>query len=221
MPIEGIIFDFDGVIADSESLANIVLAETVTGLGLPTSLDDALDRYMGKRAAEVVAAIESGIGRALPGNFPDTLATTTLARFRAELREVKGAKKFILQFGDTPHCIASSSSMQRLSFCLEILGLARHFGNNVFSSEVVPRGKPHPDIFLYAARQLNVAPSRCLVIEDGVNGVRAGVAAGMMVLGLCAGSHMREGDAARMHQAGAAHISNTWADAETWVSLLA
>jgi HAD superfamily hydrolase (TIGR01509 family) len=221
MEIEGIIFDFDGVIADSEALANTVLAEIVTSLGMPTSLNAALDRYMGKRAAEVVAAIESGIGRPLPNNFPDMLATNTLERFRAELKEVEGAEQFILRFGAAPHCIASSSSMQRLSFCLENLGLARHFDSNIFSSELVPRGKPHPDIFLYAARQLNIAPSKCLVIEDSVSGVRAGVAADMTALGLCAASHIREGHAECMRQAGAAHISNTWADAESWVSLLA
>jgi HAD superfamily hydrolase (TIGR01509 family) len=220
LTIEGIIFDFDGVIADSEALANLVLAETVTGLGLPTSLDDSLNRYMGKRAAEVAAAVELGIGRPLPDNFSDTLATATLERFRTELKEVKGAQQFILRFAAIPCCIASSSSMQRLSFCLDILGLAHHFSGNVFSSELVARGKPHPDIFLYAAGQLNLAPATCLVIEDSVSGVHAGVAAGMTVLGLCAGSHLRGNHAARMHEAGAAHVSDTWADAEHWVSML-
>jgi HAD superfamily hydrolase (TIGR01509 family) len=221
LTIAGIIFDFDGVIADSEALANMVLAETVTGLGLPTSLDDSLDRYMGKRAAEVAAAIEQGIGRPLPGDFSDTLATATLERFRAELKEVKGARQFVLRFAAMPHGIASSSSMQRLGLCLDILDLAHHFGGHVFSSELVARGKPHPDIFLYAAERLNLAPANCLVIEDSISGVRAGVAAGMTALGLCAGSHLREGHAGRMRDAGAAHVSDTWADAERWVSLLA
>ncbi len=88
--MRGLIFDFDGVIADSEALANTVLAEAVTALGLPTTLDDSLTRYVGKRAAEVIAAIESGVGRPVPDGFAEALLAATLERFRIDLREVDG-----------------------------------------------------------------------------------------------------------------------------------
>jgi len=208
----GFIFDFDGVIADSEALANTVLAEAVSRLGLPTTLDDALTRYMGKRWQDMVAAIEDGIGGPVPDDFSDDLKAAILARFRTDLREVTGAAAFIQRFASVPRCIASSSSLDRLRLCLDVLGLTNTFGDHVFSADMVARGKPHPDIFLLAADRIGVAPAHCLVVEDSISGVRAGVAAGMTVVGLCAGSHLRDGHADRMLQAGAAHAAATWDD---------
>jgi beta-phosphoglucomutase-like phosphatase (HAD superfamily) len=127
----GLIFDFDGVIADSEALANTVMAEIITSLGRPTTLDDALERYMGKRWSEVISLIESDIGCAVPDNFSDALKTETLHRFRTDLREVRGAASFIRNFPDVPRCIASSSSLDRLQTCLGILGLTTEFGDKV------------------------------------------------------------------------------------------
>jgi HAD superfamily hydrolase (TIGR01509 family) len=218
MVVRALIFDFDGVIADSEALANIVLAETVSGLGCPTSLDEALSRYMGKRWPEVIAAIESDIGRAVPNGFSDDLKAATLKRFRADLREVEGAKAFIEHFADLPRCIASSSSLDRLQLCLDVLGLTDLFGKNVFSADMVERGKPHPDIFLFAAQSIGVAPADCVVIEDSASGVRAGVAAGMTVVGLCAGAHIRSGHAQRLIDAGAHYTADTWSDVRAFVA---
>ena len=212
LKIRGILFDFDGVIADSEVLANTVLAEEVTRLGLPTTLDDAFTRYLGKRAAEVLALIESGVGRPLPTNFAEDLKATTLARFRAGLREVAGATAFIRSFSALPRCIASSSSVERLQVCLEALGITDDFSGLVFSADMVERGKPHPDLFLYAASRLQVEPASCVVVEDSVSGVQAGIAAGMMVIGLCAGSHLRRGHANRLSLAGATQVASTWAE---------
>ncbi len=205
-------FDFDGVIADSETLANSVLAEKVTQLGLPTTLDDALTLYLGKRASEVLALIESGVGRPLPSNFSEDLKAATLAHFRAGLQEVTGATAFIRRFSALPRCIASSSSVARLQVCLEALAIADDFSGLVFSAEMVERGKPHPDLFLYAASKLEVEPASCVVIEDSASGVLAGIAAGMVVIGLCAGSHLRAGHAARLSQAGATHVAGSWAE---------
>lgn len=217
MPPEAIIFDFDGVIADSEALANLVLAEHVTALGIPTTLDDALSRYMGKRWQEFLAAVETELEGPLPETFSDDLKAATLARFTSDLQEVEGAAEFIGQLGDLRRCIASSSSLDRLQLCLDVLGLRSAFGDAVFSADMVSRGKPHPDIFLFAAERLGVPPSKCLVIEDSPSGVRAGIAAGMLVLGLCAGSHIRAGHAERLIEAGATHVARTWSEVNSFV----
>jgi len=177
--VGALIFDFDGVIADSEAIANTVLAETVTGLGHATTLDQALARYMGRRWTEVVAEIEAAIGKPVPSNFSDQLKFATLERFRTDLKEVSGATAFIRRFSHIPRCIASSSSIDRLQLCLSVLGLEAEFGDHVYSADMVARGKPHPDIFLYAASKLGVNPNECLVIEDSAGGIRAAVAAGM------------------------------------------
>jgi beta-phosphoglucomutase-like phosphatase (HAD superfamily) len=216
--LSALIFDFDGVIADSEALANTVLAETVTGLGHPTSLEDSLERYAGRRWDDVMVAIAAAIGKPLPASFPDDLKSATLDRFRADLTEVSGATRFIQKFSHLPRCIASSSSIDRLQLCLSILNLTDKFGGNVFSADMVPRGKPHPDIFLFAADKLGVDPASCLVIEDSTGGIRAAAAAGMTAVGLCAASHIRAGHHLKLRAAGALHLARSWDEVEAIAS---
>jgi HAD superfamily hydrolase (TIGR01549 family) len=212
--LNALIFDFDGVIADSEALANTVLAEFVTALGHPTSLEDSLQRYTGSRWNDVIAQIEAAVGKPVPAGFSDDLKSATLDRFRADLKEVSGAGKFIETFSHVPRCIASSSSIDRLRLCLQVLNLTETFGGNVFSADMVSRGKPHPDIFLLAADRLGVKPGSCLVIEDSTSGIKAAVAAGMTAVGLCAASHIRDGHHLKLREAGAVHLANSWDEVE-------
>jgi HAD superfamily hydrolase (TIGR01549 family) len=212
--LSALIFDFDGVIADSEALANTVLAEFVTALGHPTSLEDSLQRYTGSRWNDVIAQIEAAVGKPVPAGFSDDLKSATLDRFRADLKEVSGAGKFIETFSHVPRCIASSSSIDRLRLCLQVLNLTETFGGNVFSADMVSRGKPHPDIFLLAADRLGVKPGSCLVIEDSTSGIKAAVAAGMTAVGLCAASHIRDGHQVKLREAGAVHLANSWDEVE-------
>lgn len=209
-----LIFDFDGVLADSEVLANAVLAEAITELGVRTSWEDSMRLYMGKRLHEVIAAVEATIGRAVPPHFPRTFQQRTFERFRAELRMVEGARAFLEAFLDVPRCIASSSTPDRLALCLELLDLEALFGANVFSALQVARGKPYPDVFLFAAEQMGVEPRDALVIEDSAGGVQAAVAAGMTVIGLLAASHIGEGHADQLRAAGAHFVAATFAEAE-------
>lgn len=209
-----LILDFDGVVADSEALANDVLAEIVTELGVPTTLEDAYDRYMGKRFSEVIDAIEASVGRQLPPDFPATFQSRTLGRFRKELRALDGVYEYLHTFNHIPKCIASSSAPDRLTVCLELLQLRGVFGPHVYSSSLVSRGKPHPDILLYAAEQMGVTPSNSVVIEDSVGGVQAGIAAGMTVIGLLAASHIQDGHGASLRRAGAHYVASTFAEAE-------
>jgi HAD superfamily hydrolase (TIGR01509 family) len=212
--VGALIFDFDGVIADSEAIANTVLAEIVTGLGHATTLDQALARYSGRRWDEVMAAIEAALGKPLPADFSGTLKRATLDRFRTDLKEVSGAAGFIKRFSHLPRCIASSSSIDRLQLCLAVLSLETEFEGRVFSADMVARGKPHPDIFLFAADKLGVSPDRCLVIEDSASGIKAAVAAGMTAVGLCAASHIRAGHDLKLRDAGAVHLAQSWTDVE-------
>ncbi|WP_197425816.1 HAD family phosphatase [Erythrobacter sp. CCH5-A1] len=205
-----VIFDFDGVIADSEMLANLVLAEELTRLGLPTSLEQSYARYIGTRWDEMIARIEAALGRAVPPDWSAQLSDTMMARFRRDLAEVPGAGAFIAMLGSLPRGIASSSSPERLALCLEVLGLAEAFGPHVFSAELVTLGKPAPDIYLLAAERLGVAPEACLVIEDSPSGVKAAKAAGMEVVGLLAGAHIQPGHDARLRAAGADHLAPGW-----------
>lgn len=205
-----IVFDFDGVIADSETLANTVLAEIATQLGMPMTLESTLDTFMGKRFDDVIAIISTAIGRPVPDSVAAELNRRTLARFRADLREVPGLRAYLAAFAHVQRCIASSSSLGRLAACLDILGLTDVFGEHVYSASLVKRGKPHPDIFFHVVRQFGVEPVDAIVIEDSEGGVRAAVAAGITTIGLLAASHIRPGHEERLRNAGAHHIAHTW-----------
>lgn len=209
-----IIYDFDGVIAESEVLANGVLADMVTELGHPTSLEDSYRLYMGKRFADVMTAIEAAVGRSLPSDFPHEFQARTLDRLRRELKPVAGAPEFVAAFDAYPRCIASSSSPDRLAICLGALGLALAFRNSVFSASSVPRGKPHPDIFLFAADNMRADPADCVVIEDSASGVEGARAAGMTAIGLLAGGHIQAGQREKLRAAGAHHVVDTFAEIE-------
>jgi HAD superfamily hydrolase (TIGR01509 family) len=193
-------------------LSNAVLAAVVTELGVPTSVDDAYRKFMGKRLSEVIEAIELAVGRKLPADFADAYQQRTFEAFRARLKAVEGARGFIEDWGDVPQCIASSSSPERLALSLDVLGLAPLFEGRVFSASDVARGKPHPDIFLHAAAGLGVSASDCVVIEDSIGGVTAGRAAGATVIGLTAAGHIQPGHDARLKQAGADHVVASFAE---------
>ena len=209
-----IIFDFDGVIADSEVLANAVLAELVTELGVPTTIEDSYRDYMGKRFDEVVAAIEKAVGRTIPESFGELWHVRTLARFRRDLAPIAGVREFIAKFADLPRCIASSSTPPRLAVSLEILEMTELFAGRVFSALNVARGKPHPDIFLHAAAEMGVSPSECIIIEDSASGVIAGREAGSTVIGLLAAGHIRDGHRARLKDAGAHYLAADYTEVE-------
>ncbi|MGV8929399.1 MAG: HAD family hydrolase [Brevundimonas sp.] len=204
-----IIFDYDGVVADSELLNNTALAEVLTGAGLPTTTDEAIAAYMGKRWLDCRPLIEAR----LQGPCLDTVHAdwTRLCHERAHtaLTTVPGLTDFVERL-DQPRCIASSSPPEWIEAGLARFGLTGRLGP-VFSAAVhVTRGKPHPDLFLHAAAAMNADAARTLVIEDSTTGVLAGVAAGMRVVGLCAGGHVRDGHAGRLVAAGAHHIAHSW-----------
>lgn len=200
------------MLADSEVLSNSVIAEIVTELGVPTTVEDAYRTFMGKRLSEVIETIEAVIGRKLPPDFTDAYQLRTFNAFRARLKPVGGAREFLQTWREVPRCIASSSSPERLALSLEVLNMTALFEGRVFSASNVARGKPHPDIFLHAVEQLGVEPTDCIVIEDSVGGVTAGRAAGATVVGLTAASHIQPGHDARLRQAGADHVVASFAE---------
>lgn len=206
-----IVFDYDGVVADSELLNNLVLSELLTECGLATSLDDALSIYMGKRWLDCVPLIEDRLGGPCPGHVHGEWTRRCHERAASELRPVAGFRDFLASRREQ-RCIASSSPVAWIEMGLERFGARASFGDAIFSAAVhVTRGKPHPDLFLHAAAMMGVDPARALVIEDTPTGVRAGVAAGMTVVGLCAGGHIRDGHAQRLQEAGAHHVAGDYA----------
>ncbi|MDG1444687.1 MAG: HAD family hydrolase [Pseudomonadales bacterium] len=184
-PIELIIFDCDGVLVDSELIANQVLQQGLASLGWTLSLAEVMQRFMGKSLASCEGEIAAFLNTDIPQAFWTSLQQTTYARFRADLQPVAGIVE-VLDVIKQPKCVASSGSHEKINTTLGITGLKHHFNDAIYSATSVDHGKPAPDLFLYAAQQMQTDPSACLVIEDSPYGVQAARAADMRVLGYCA-----------------------------------
>ncbi|MFD3843870.1 HAD family hydrolase [Streptomyces sp. NPDC058642] len=184
-----VIFDNDGVLVDSEPISNRLLAGYLTELGHPTSYEDSIRDYMGSAMHRIHDLIEERTGERLPEDFDDVFHGRVFAAFERELKPVAGVVGVLekLAADGVSYCVASSGSHERIRVGHRTTGLDRWFEDaRIFSSQDVGRGKPAPDLFLYAAERMGVAPERCVVIEDSPLGVRAAVAAGMDVYGFTA-----------------------------------
>ncbi len=204
MKYEGIIFDFDGVLLESEAAGNEHLARLLTDLGFPTSREEALTHYTGLSGRDFLSAIEDRIGATLPPEF-HTLRAEEDARVLAEgLVEVAGAVAFVRSLpADWPKAVASSSSSEWVRTHLGHLGLEPAFGDRVFSGkEHVARGKPAPDLYWHAADALGIDIARAVILEDSVVGATGAVASGATVIGLVAGSHCLPGHADKLRALG-------------------
>lgn len=186
-----IIFDCDGVLVDSEHLACLVDAEYLAELGIPLSADDVAERFIGRSMKDMLAELRSEFGALAPDHFPDEIRRRVTARFARELKAIAGVRAAIESLPQ-PRCVASSSGLERIRSSLTFAGLIDLFEGRLYSSNMVARGKPAPDIFLHAAREMAVAPERCIVIEDSVVGATGAVAAGARVIGFSGGTHVRD-----------------------------
>jgi HAD superfamily hydrolase (TIGR01509 family) len=206
-----IIFDCDGVLVDSEVLSCRCLCEALAGCGIEVGLEETLDLFLGRSLDAVLEHYQS-LGRSIPRQFPTELAVKVQETFRAALCPIEGIGS-VLEGLKIPHCVASSSTLDRVSLSLSLTGLAGHFGDRLYTAQMVDRGKPAPDLFLYAAERMQADPARTLVIEDSVSGVRAAKAAGMTVWGFVGGSHYRSRDGrASLRDAGADRVFARMAD---------
>lgn len=195
------IFDCDGVLIDSEGIACRADAACLAEIGIAISAEEVMERYVGLSVGAMLADLETRHGP-LPAHLAQTIARRTAAAFEAELAATPGIEELLASL-TCRTCVASSSAPARLQHSLRLTGLMSYFDPHVFSTAQVARGKPAPDLFLFAARAMATPPAACLVIEDSVAGVRAAVAAGMRVVGFTGGSHCRAGHAERLHAAGA------------------
>ena len=180
-----VIMDCDGVLVDSEPIANRILCELLAECGLHMSIDDTIRTFMGRSMPACIAIAEERLGHTLPPDFAERHREKCREAFAAELRPVPGVVEALDAIA-LPVCVASSSGHARLRDTLSAVGLLSRFEGRIFSADDVANGKPAPDVFLYAAERMRARPGRCVVVEDTVIGVQAGVAAGMTVFGYAA-----------------------------------
>lgn len=183
-----IIFDCDGVLVDSEPLSMRVLLETIAEAGGNIDAKQGYERFLGKSLASVTEILHLDYGIAVSDDALEKMRKQLYALFRKELRPVPGIAEALRSL-ILPRCVASSSQVERIQLSLSVTGLAPFFGDLIFSASMVEHGKPAPDLFLHAAREMHIEPGRCIVIEDSPAGVEAAKRAGMRVFAFLGGSH--------------------------------
>jgi HAD superfamily hydrolase (TIGR01509 family) len=214
-----VIFDCDGVLVDSEPIINQAHADVLTACGYPITEQNLVERFCGMSDREMLEIIEREWGRALPTSYAEHVGLMIEAGFRQSLAPIEGVAE-ALDSLTLPICVASSSSLEQIRRKLKITGLLGHFGEHLFSATMVTRGKPAPDLFLYAARRLATTPDRCLVIEDSPAGIDAALAAGMTAIGFCGGSHCGPEHGARLQKHGAALVMDDMLELATAMAKL-
>lgn len=187
-PAELLIFDCDGVLVDSEPLAMRVLLETIAEAGTVIHAEQGYERFLGKSLASVTEILRRDYRIAVTDDALEQMRRKLYALFESELRPIPGIAE-ALRAIDLPRCVASSSQVERVTLSLSVTGLAPLFGSRIFSASMVANGKPAPDLFLHAAREMHVEADRCIVIEDSPAGVEAAKRAGMRVFAFVGGSH--------------------------------
>jgi beta-phosphoglucomutase-like phosphatase (HAD superfamily) len=220
-----VIFDCDGVLVDSEVIAMRVECEELGKLGLHYSPAEFCRRFMGLTNREFFAELDrdrrARMGRPLPDSFVTARRARLEAAFEDCLVAVEGAREAVMA-APAPVAVASSSGQKGLEVKLGLAGLRDLFDPHIYGGDRVPRGKPDPDLFLLTARELGAPPARCLVVEDSLNGIAAGLAAGMTVWGFTGGGHadvaFAQVQLARGAQASFGHWDEVRAEFETWTT---
>lgn len=207
--MHAVIFDCDGVLINSEEICLGVELECLAEIGLAFEPHEYVGRFMGMTSADFYAALDGDyrgrFGRALPETFPAVLHERTWATVETSLATIPGAPEAVRAL-TVPKAVASGSNPERLAIKLRKVGLFDDFAPHIYSAQTMARGKPAPDVYLHAARQLGVDPTGCIAVEDSANGVTSARAAGMVVIGFTGGGHCPPRHGECLRDAGASHI---------------
>lgn len=214
MRFDALLFDFDGVLIESEYAGNRQIAEFLTTAGHPTTPEESMEHFMGLAGPDFLRAIERRIGTSLPAGFHEAREAEDWRVMAEGIGAVAGAVAFVRALpSDLPRAIVSSSSVTWIDRHLRHIGLRDAFGDHLYSGrEHVARGKPAPDLYLHAAAALGVLIERCAVLEDSPVGATGAVASGAYVIGLCAGSHCGVGHADRLRAIGVDAIARDFGE---------
>ena len=207
-----ILFDFDGVLIESEYAGNRQIAEYLTGIGHPTLPEESMAQFMGYSGKDFLDRVAARIGGPVPESFHTARRAEDERVLRDGIAEVAGAVAFVRGLpADLPRAVVSSSRKHWIRTHLAHLGLADAFGEHLYSGhEDVARGKPAPDLYLHAAARLGVAIADCLIIEDSPVGATGAVASGGYVVGLCAGTHCAPDHAATLRAIGVDAVAGSF-----------
>ena len=192
--IQCILFDCDGVLVDSEAIVNKYFSKELKKLGIVLSEEELLKRFTGKSAKTVFIELEKSFGIRFAQTDINDMLKLIASHLTKELKAISGINSFLnfLQKEHRAFCVASSGTLEKIHNSLQVTNLSSYFPTlHIFSAEQVSLGKPHPDLFLLAAKSMGFSSKDCLVIEDSVPGIQAAQAAGMSVIGFSGGTHAK------------------------------
>ena len=214
MRVDALLFDFDGVLIESEYAGNRQIAEWLTQAGHPTTPQQSMARFMGLAGPDFHAALADYIGGPLPDDFHTARAAEDDRAMAQGVEAVAGAVAFVRSLPpDLPRAVVSSSPVRWIARHLDHIGLAGAFGDYLYSGrEHVARGKPAPDLYRYGAARLGVPIERCAILEDSPVGATGAVASGGYVIGLVAGSHCDADHAGRLRAIGVDAVAADFAE---------
>jgi len=214
MRFAAVLFDFDGVLIESEYLSSRQIASWLTAEGHPTTPEQSMEQFMGLAGPDFHAALGRWIGGPVPDSFRAARDAEDARVMESGIDAVAGAVDFVRALpADCPRAVVSSSTTRWIARHLDHIGLADAFGEHLYSgAEHVTRGKPAPDLYLYAADRLGVDIAACAIIEDSVVGATGAVASGAYVVGLCAGTHCQAGHDARLRGVGVQALAADYAE---------
>ena len=223
MKPELIIFDCDGTLADSEYMHQLAVIEALDACGFPGyNVEFCLNNFVGRGMAHVQAVVEEREGRKLSPEFLTHYIRLCTELISKGMEPLPGAVEAV-DFLSNKYkiCVASNGETDSVVQTIEAIGLMNHFGRqHIFTKAQVARGKPSPDLFLFAAKEMGVDPAKCVVVEDSLVGVTAGLAAGMITIGILGISHNPEQVKENMKKAGVVHILDSWPEITKLVEAL-
>ena len=208
---EAVIFDCDGVLVDSEIIASRVALEMLKPYGFNMEQSEYARTFAGKVEEDTVEIIRSEYKIDLPSDFLSQLKLKIEYALDNELEPIEGAYDTIASI-KLPKAVVSNSRLVRVIHSLKIASLDMHFGQNLFSAEMVDKPKPNPAVYLLASSKLNVNPKNCLVIEDSISGATAAINAGMQVIGFLGASHIYNGHETKLKECGVFKTAQNMAD---------
>ena len=185
-----IIFDCDGVLVDSEPIALSTLVDIANSLGIWIDMDFAIKNYMGNSVDKVIEITESLYGKPLPSNYEAEYRRISFERFKKELQPIQYIKEVVPQL-KVPYCVASSGPQNKIRLNLELIDMLPYFDGHIFSCYDVQKWKPDPAVYIHAMQKMGFEPEECLVVEDSLLGVQAGIASGATVYAYAATAHNR------------------------------